>query len=111
VATCGLDKTVRIWNYLTKQVEVVQSFVEEPYCLAIHPTGFYMVVGFADKVRLMNIYSSTIKPLKDLTIKNCHEVRFSHGGHLFACASNQVVQIFNFYTLESPPNLVFKGHG
>jgi WD40 repeat protein len=88
IATCGSDKTVRIWNYVTRQVEVVTQFNEELYSVAIHPNGFYVIVGFQDKVRMMNVYSSTIRPYKDIAIKSCHEIRFSHGGHLFACASN-----------------------
>lgn len=46
--------------------------------------------------------------LKDLSIKNCYEVKFSHGGHLFAVVNNVMVQLFNFYTLDQPPHYQFK---
>lgn len=45
---------------------------------------------------------------KDLPIKNCYEVKFSHGGHLFAVVNNVMVQVFNFYTLDQPPHYQFK---
>ena len=30
VVTCGKDKTVHIWNYVTKTSEVVKNLSEEP---------------------------------------------------------------------------------
>jgi cilia- and flagella-associated protein 57 len=30
VATCGTDKSVRIWNYLENGLEVIKYFEEEP---------------------------------------------------------------------------------
>ena len=110
IATCGLDKTVRIWNYEDKTIEVMQRFNEEPHSVAFHPSGFQIVVGFADKLRLMNVFSDCIKTYKELPIKACREIRFSNGGHLFAATNGHIIQIFNFYTGENPPNMLFKGH-
>lgn len=31
LVTCGSDHTVRIWNYLDKTIEIMQSFPEEPH--------------------------------------------------------------------------------
>lgn len=60
-------------------------------------------------MRIINILDSELVNLKDLSIKNCHEVKFSHGGHLFAVVNNVMVQLFNFYTLDQPPHYQFKG--
>ena len=31
---------------------VLKQFDETPFCVAIHPSGSYLVVGFADALRL-----------------------------------------------------------
>ena len=56
----------------------------------------------------MNILENELVHFKDLSIKNCYSVKFSHGGHLFAVVNNVMAQIFNFYTLDQPPHYQFK---
>ena len=44
-------------------------------------------------------------------MKACHEIRFSNGGHMFACSlGSGQINIFNFYTGENPQNMQCKGH-
>jgi WD40 repeat protein len=102
IVTCGLDRTVRIWNYNTKKLECYHTFNEDPYSVAIHPSGFHIIVGFQDKLRMLNVFNSTIKQYKELPIKSCREIKFSHGGHLFAIAHGLLIQVYNFYTAECP---------
>lgn len=35
---------------------------------------------------------------------------FSNNGHLFAVANINIIQIYQTYTGENPPNFVFRGH-
>ena len=51
VVTCGMDKSVRIWNYVEHTLEQMKYFTEEPYSVAIHPSGLNILVGFNDKLR------------------------------------------------------------
>lgn len=30
IATCGADKTVRIWNYISRKCELIKEFSEVP---------------------------------------------------------------------------------
>ena len=109
MATCGSDKSVRVWNYLEKNtLEVIKNFDEKPLSLSFHPSGLHLVVSFPDKIRLINILDNDLVSFKDLPIKNCYEVKFSHGGHLFAAVNNVMVQLFNFYTLDQPSHYQFK---
>jgi WD40 repeat protein len=55
VATVGVDNTVRIWNYVERTCEVMKVFPEGPTSIAFHPSGFQLLVGFADKLRLQNV--------------------------------------------------------
>ena len=110
VATCSSDQSVRVWNYLDKTLEIKQVFPEEALSLAFHPSGFHLIVGFADRIRLMNVFKGQLSVFKDIPIKGCRELQFCHGGHLFAACSGQNIHVYNFYTGENPPNMIFKGH-
>ncbi len=73
IATCGVDKSVRVWNYFDKSLELLKFFHEEAYAVALHPSGLHVLVGFADKMRLMNVLMDDIRPFKEFPIKACRE--------------------------------------
>uniref|UniRef100_A0A0G4FUD2 Uncharacterized protein n=1 Tax=Chromera velia CCMP2878 TaxID=1169474 RepID=A0A0G4FUD2_9ALVE len=110
VVTCsgGSDKTVRVWNYQERTCELTRHFNEEAYSVAFHPSGFHVLVGFSDKLRLMNVLMDDLKTYKEIPIKACRECRFSNGGHLFAAVNSTTIQIFRTYTGEPLWNL--RGH-
>jgi WD40 repeat protein len=114
IATCSLDKTVCIWNYETRQLEIRSNpFTESFLAVAFHPSGLHLLVACSDKIQICNVLSRKIDDsIKSLPVKGCSEVRFSHGGHLFACTtaqSNKEIHIYNFYTLEITTNMQFSG--
>lgn len=37
--------------------------------MAFHPSGFHLIVGFADKVRLMNLLMEDFRTYKEIPIK------------------------------------------
>jgi len=57
---------------------------------------------------MMNVFSKNLKPFKELPIKGCRDIRFSNGGHLFACTSQNKVAIYKFYTAEQPSEYNFE---
>eukprot|EP00064_Thunnus_orientalis_P003706 superscaffoldBa00000314_g3717 len=108
VATSSLDHSVRIWNYETKVLELYKEFQEEAYSVALHPTGLFMLVGFSDKLRLMNLLIDDIRTFKEFTVRGCRECAFSHGGHMFAAVNGNVIHIYSVTSFENILNL--KGH-
>jgi WD40 repeat protein len=107
--TCCLDRTIRLWNYAEQKLELTRSVSEEPWSVAFHPSGLHIVVGFSDKLRLMNLLMDDIRMYRELPVKLCREVQFSHGGQYFAAANqSNVVLVFNFYTCEKLADL--RGH-
>jgi WD40 repeat protein len=108
VVTCGIDRTVRVWNYMLRTNELCIQFQEQPHSIALHPSGLHVLVGFSDKLRLMNILMDDIRPYKEFQIKACSECQFSHGGHLFAAINVGLIQIYSTYTCEQIA--VFRGH-
>ncbi|XP_022601312.1 cilia- and flagella-associated protein 57 [Seriola dumerili] len=107
-ATSSLDHSVRIWNYETKVLELYKEFQEEAYSVALHPTGLFILVGFSDKLRLMNLVIDDIRFFKEFTVRGCRECAFSHGGHLFAAVNGNVIHIYSVTSFENILNL--KGH-
>lgn len=89
IATCSSDKTVKIWSYSNAgglNLEINQTFMDDALCVAFHPSGFNIVIGFPDGIRMMNIFKDSLVSYKNISnIKNCREIVFSNGGHLFAC--------------------------
>ena len=47
VVTVGTDRKLRVWNYLRWKCDVLHDFkTEEPTCVAMHPSGYALAVGF-----------------------------------------------------------------
>ncbi|KAM8756594.1 cilia- and flagella-associated protein 57 [Acanthopagrus schlegelii] len=108
IATCSLDHSVRIWNYETKVLELYKEFQEEAYSIALHPTGLFILVGFSDKLRLMNLLIDDIRTFKEFTVRGCRDCAFSHGGHMFAAVNGNVIHIYSVTSFENILSL--KGH-
>jgi len=111
IATSSIDRTVKVWSYMAQNgfnLEIDQKFKDEPYCVAFHPSGFHMVVGFNERIRMMNLFEKSLQTYKELTVKQSREIKFSHGGHLFACANSALINVYKFYHPENPQ--IFKGH-
>lgn len=108
VVTTGLDRTVRVWNTQTFTCDLIKSFPEEAHSVALHPSGLHVLVGFSDKLRLMNILMDDVRAFKEFPIKACRECRFSNGGHLFAAVNGTAVFLYATYTCEAITSL--RGH-
>ncbi len=85
-----------------------QHFNEEAQCISFHPSGLHLLVGFSDKLRMLNVLMNDIRPFKEFSIKACKEARFSNGGHLFAAVNGNTINVFSTYTCENIGNL--RGH-
>ena len=111
IATCSRDKTVCIWNYITKTHEITQVFPEECLTVAFHPSGLHLVVALQDKINMCNVLSNQIGVFKVIQIKGCNEIKFSNGGHMFACVTgNNQINVYNFWTGECSERMQFVGH-
>eukprot|EP01083_Nonionella_stella_P142379 440406_1 len=108
LVSSGYDRSVRVWNWHEKRMLISRRFAEDPLCVAMHPSGLHIVVGFADKLRLMNILMDDIRGYKEFSIKGCTEVKFSNGGQYFAAINASAVQIYEMYTFDNIATL--RGH-
>ncbi|KAL3688584.1 hypothetical protein R1sor_014893 [Riccia sorocarpa] len=106
--TSSTDKCIRVWNYIEKCCELAKYFPQEALSISLHPSGFQILVGFTDKLRLMNILIDDIRIAKEFNIKSCQDCAFSNGGQYFAAVQQNVIYVFNTYNFENLGNL--RGH-
>ncbi|MFN9910909.1 MAG: hypothetical protein ACK56F_33195, partial [bacterium] len=72
----------------------------------IHPNGYYLAIGFTDKIRIFHLIYNDLRIYREIGLKNCCQIRFSNGGHLLACASpkpktqNYDISIYQAHTME-----------
>ena len=59
---------------VSSTLELYREFTEDAYSIALHPTGLWALVGFSDKLRLMNIFIDDIRPAHEFNIRGCREV-------------------------------------
>ncbi|XP_072943065.1 cilia- and flagella-associated protein 57 isoform X1 [Epargyreus clarus] len=102
------DKSIRIWNYMTDDVEMIKLYQEEIHCVSLHPTGLFAIVGFSDKLRFMVVLIDDFEVMREFPIRNCKQAKFSTNGHLFAAVNCQVIQVFSSVSFQNVFNL--KGH-
>lgn len=57
----GGDRTVRIWNYDTGNVEMIDKYETNVETVALHPTGLFAAIGFSDQLRLMQVSFNEFK--------------------------------------------------
>ncbi|KAJ3219703.1 Cilia- and flagella-associated protein 57 [Dinochytrium kinnereticum] len=108
LVTCSSDRSIRVWNYVTGVCELCKYFPEEAYSVSLHPSGLYLLVGFSDKLRLLNVLMDDFRLFKEFSIRGCRECRFSHGGHIFAAVHGNMIQLYSTWTFDNIGNL--KGH-
>ena len=72
--TCSKDRTIKLWNYHQKTLEITQVLQEDALAVAFHPSGFHVIVAVQDKIILFNVLAKTLHNFKSLPIKNCREI-------------------------------------
>mmetsp|Transcript_97164 Transcript_97164/g.245040 ORF Transcript_97164/g.245040 Transcript_97164/m.245040 type:complete len:1352 (-) Transcript_97164:253-4308(-) len=108
-SVCRQESAVRIWNYVAKRCELRWAFQgEDPTCVAVHPLGYLLAVGFMDKLRVMQVLVEELKPFREITARGIRQLRFSNGGHLLAVAQGKLVLVFSVRTMAKVATL--RGH-
>ena len=55
VATASRDQTVRLWNVAERTAELTRTFGDIVLSVALHPSAHCLLVGCADKLRLLAV--------------------------------------------------------
>lgn len=105
------DSTIWIWNYYKNTCEQAKLFsgaddaplnksTRPLLTVAIHPAGYYMAVGYLDRIRLFHILHNGTWFFRNIDIRNCSKIKFSTGGQWFAAADSKHLYLYNSYTLQ-----------
>jgi WD40 repeat protein len=85
--TCSQeDGTVRIWNYITNNCELVMNFNKKTgdprplRCCALHPSGYYMAIALIDQLTVYHILHNDLRVFHSYDQKNIKQLKFSSGG-------------------------------
>ncbi|CAM9408970.1 unnamed protein product [Ectocarpus fasciculatus] len=108
VATVGMDKALRLWNFQDKSSELISFFDAAPLAVSLHPSGLYLLVSFGEKVRLYSILMEDVRELKEFVVKHCRVVCFSGGGQYFSFSHNAQILVYETFTCTLVTSL--KGH-
>jgi WD40 repeat protein len=116
VTTSHVDKTIRVWNYLTGHCEYCKIILTEKddtekemdiLSVAIHPNGYYLAISDKEMIRFFHLcyrelrfYNNDVTNNENAK-SNCHLLKFSYGGHLLAAVSNKTLYIMRSYTRET----------
>ena len=56
-------------------LELYKEYREEAYTVSLHPTGFFCLVGFSDKLRFISLLYEDMHVFKEFAVRKCREVR------------------------------------
>ena len=102
-----IDRSVRMWDYETESLIMVKQYSEDIFCVVLHPSGLFCLIGFSDKLRFESVLLDNFETIKEFSIRGCKIAAFSFGGHLFAAVNGNIIQVFS--TIDFENRFVLKG--
>ena len=75
LVSCGVDCTVRVWDYRSWSCQLVSSQPEGPQGVALHPDGMQLLLSFKERVRAYHIGISELIPWREHEIPAAREAR------------------------------------
>jgi cilia- and flagella-associated protein 57 len=92
VTICGEDGTLRVWNFISMRCDLARKFEGKDgrtmglQSVAFHPSGYYIALGFKDKLRIFHLMHRDLRLYKELSLTNTTKLKFSNGGHFLAAS-------------------------
>ena len=95
--TCSADRTVKVWNWLTRQVEFTSSFPTVPLAVSFHASAHYVLLSFASHIRLCSLYLDDFHAFKSFGHRSATVLKFSRGGQYWLCCSDNMLYVYDTY--------------
>jgi WD40 repeat protein len=108
VATGGADKTLRIWNYETKDFELTSHFDSSIITISLHPSSLQILICFENHVELDYIQYKGLSTVWRRDIQPHGSSCFSNGGQYFALVCGPLAQVYGTYKFD--PICTLRGH-
>eukprot|EP01022_Parablepharisma_sp_SALTPOND_P030989 TRINITY_DN77_c3_g1_i1.p1 TRINITY_DN77_c3_g1~~TRINITY_DN77_c3_g1_i1.p1 ORF type:complete len:1349 (-),score=219.94 TRINITY_DN77_c3_g1_i1:2371-6417(-) len=124
ITCCKHDSTLRLWNYITRECELVKCLTLQhtsgppepvrPLSIAFHPSGYMVAGGFESQAIIWHLLLDELKDYFVFThYRHCTKLRFSHGGQYLAIAqmvpTQKFVYIHHIYNLEKVATIKIPG--
>jgi len=100
IASVAKDHRLKIWDYRSKRCEVSRTFREPPICVALHPSGLYVLVVFPAQVKLLALLEGEASDVASLNATSASFCSFARGGHAFCLVNKAVVTIYDTVSCE-----------
>ena len=108
VATGGVDRSLRIWNFETNDFELMSSFQDDIISISLHPSSLQILICFKNHVELNYIYNSGLSEVWSRELQTTGSSCFSNGGQHFALVCGPFVQVYGTYKFD--PICTLRGH-
>ena len=95
---CHNDRTLCMWNYVNKSLELLVNLSDKPTCITLHPTGLHCIVAYNENVHVYDILIDSVKVIHTHAIKQCSVVVYSLCGSKYAIAFDTTIALYNSYT-------------
>jgi len=95
------ERVIKVWSLKTNACEISEVFLDSPLSVSVHPSGWMIVVGFYDKLRVIHVLRDQLRIVKEFNLKTCRLVRFARGGHMFCAASGSIIHVKHTFTHET----------
>jgi len=103
-ATVGADRTIRVFSLDRRRCDVAQvaEAGDDPLAVALHPSGYTLAVGCADRVRLYNVCASMrqLDRWLDVSSSRVAAIAYSPDGGRLAFAAGREVHVHSALTMR-----------
>lgn len=100
LATGGYDKTLRIWDFKRKAVDLIHHCEDDIVSISLHPMSLQILLCCKTYVSISEILQNRLSPVWRRNIQTNGSSCFSNGGHYYALSIGDFVQIYNTFTHE-----------
>lgn len=94
------DQTVRLWDYKSGRLQMLQKFHTDFLSLDLHPSGLFAAIGFVDQLRVFAIQLNEMEIIRTFNYSECNVLKYSVMGHLLACACINEIIIISMFTFD-----------
>ena len=98
IVTAGVDKVIRVWNWVERSCELARFFDEMPVTVAMSPSGFHVVIAFGNNFSLFSVLANGLRKISTYQVRGVTRAKFSRGGAFFAAAAGSHVNIVSTLT-------------
>ena len=98
IVTAGVDRVIRVWNWVERSCDLARAFDEMPVTVAMAPSGFHVIVAVNNFFSLFSVLANGLRKLATYQVRGVTRAKFSRGGAFFAVAAGSHVNIYSTLT-------------